>query len=153
MCKSNAGGQTKKRGRDRNAAGSAAKYLQCRWRGRWIYGQNIDKTMKIRLRFKASTYIPPLSFLSLTSCQHHKSSTLLYAVFPVACPCCVSIVMILLLLYVLGPPVILRSVLRDNETFSTHLKTNLSVPPTVVRSLMNAEIQLIPVSDVSLLHV
>ncbi|XP_031707233.1 phospholipid-transporting ATPase ABCA1 isoform X1 [Anarrhichthys ocellatus] len=41
-------------------------------------------------------------------------------------------------------PVILRSILRDNETFSTHLKENLSLPPTVVQSLMNAEIKLNP---------
>ncbi|XP_037335370.2 phospholipid-transporting ATPase ABCA1-like [Pungitius pungitius] len=41
-------------------------------------------------------------------------------------------------------PVILRSVLRDNETFSTHLKENLSMPPAVVQSLMNAEIKLNP---------
>uniref|UniRef100_A0AAQ4PPC1 P-type phospholipid transporter n=1 Tax=Gasterosteus aculeatus aculeatus TaxID=481459 RepID=A0AAQ4PPC1_GASAC len=41
-------------------------------------------------------------------------------------------------------PVILRSILRDDETFSTHLKENLSLPPTVVQSLMNAEIKLNP---------
>ncbi|XP_074478981.1 phospholipid-transporting ATPase ABCA1 isoform X1 [Sebastes fasciatus] len=41
-------------------------------------------------------------------------------------------------------PVILRSILRDDETFSTHLKENLSVPPAVVQSLMNAEIKLNP---------
>ncbi|XP_070849905.1 phospholipid-transporting ATPase ABCA1-like [Chaetodon trifascialis] len=41
-----------------------------------------------------------------------------------------------------GQPVILKSILRDNETFSTHLKGNLSVPPTVVQSLMNAKIKL-----------
>nr|XP_046235853.1 phospholipid-transporting ATPase ABCA1-like isoform X1 [Scatophagus argus] len=39
-------------------------------------------------------------------------------------------------------PVILRSILRDNETFSIHLKDNLSAPPAVVQSLMNAEIKL-----------
>ncbi|XP_047448746.1 phospholipid-transporting ATPase ABCA1-like isoform X2 [Mugil cephalus] len=37
-------------------------------------------------------------------------------------------------------PVILRNVLRNNETLSTHLE-DLSVPPTVIQSLMNAEIQ------------
>ncbi|XP_035501650.2 phospholipid-transporting ATPase ABCA1 isoform X2 [Scophthalmus maximus] len=37
-------------------------------------------------------------------------------------------------------PVTLRSILRDNETFSTHLKENLSVPPTVVQSLLNATV-------------
>ncbi|XP_034412914.1 phospholipid-transporting ATPase ABCA1-like [Cyclopterus lumpus] len=41
-------------------------------------------------------------------------------------------------------PLILRSILRDNETFSTHLKENLSLPSTVVQSLMNAEIKLNP---------
>ncbi|XP_042367934.1 phospholipid-transporting ATPase ABCA1-like [Plectropomus leopardus] len=41
-------------------------------------------------------------------------------------------------------PVILRRILRDNETFSTHLKGNLSVPPTVVESLLNAGIKLNP---------
>ncbi|XP_051285464.1 phospholipid-transporting ATPase ABCA1-like isoform X2 [Dicentrarchus labrax] len=41
-----------------------------------------------------------------------------------------------------GQPVILRSILRDNETFSTHLTENLSVPTEVVQSLMNAEIKL-----------
>ncbi|XP_041821372.1 phospholipid-transporting ATPase ABCA1-like [Chelmon rostratus] len=41
-----------------------------------------------------------------------------------------------------GQPVILKSILRDGETFSTHLKENLSVPPTVIQSLMNAEIKL-----------
>ncbi|XP_044040431.1 phospholipid-transporting ATPase ABCA1-like isoform X2 [Siniperca chuatsi] len=45
-------------------------------------------------------------------------------------------------------PVILRSILRDNETFSTHLKGNLSVPPAVVQSLMNAEIQLNPMMGI-----
>uniref|UniRef100_A0A8C2X200 P-type phospholipid transporter n=1 Tax=Cyclopterus lumpus TaxID=8103 RepID=A0A8C2X200_CYCLU len=44
-------------------------------------------------------------------------------------------------------PLILRSILRDNETFSTHLKENLSLPSTVVQSLMNAEIKLNPVSN------
>uniref|UniRef100_A0A8C4P0I0 ABC transporter domain-containing protein n=1 Tax=Dicentrarchus labrax TaxID=13489 RepID=A0A8C4P0I0_DICLA len=41
---------------------------------------------------------------------------------------------------------ILRSILRDNETFSTHLTENLSVPTEVVQSLMNAEIKLNSVS-------
>uniref|UniRef100_A0AAQ4PAU9 ABC transporter domain-containing protein n=1 Tax=Gasterosteus aculeatus aculeatus TaxID=481459 RepID=A0AAQ4PAU9_GASAC len=40
-------------------------------------------------------------------------------------------------------------ILRDDETFSTHLKENLSLPPTVVQSLMNAEIKLNPVSILS----
>ncbi|XP_060886982.1 phospholipid-transporting ATPase ABCA1-like [Labrus mixtus] len=39
-------------------------------------------------------------------------------------------------------PVILRTILRDNETLSNHLDENLSVPPAVVRSLMNAQIKL-----------
>ncbi|XP_075306746.1 phospholipid-transporting ATPase ABCA1 [Odontesthes bonariensis] len=43
-------------------------------------------------------------------------------------------------------PVILRSILRDDETFSTHLTENLSVPSSVVQSLMNAEIQLKPMT-------
>uniref|UniRef100_A0A671UT72 P-type phospholipid transporter n=1 Tax=Sparus aurata TaxID=8175 RepID=A0A671UT72_SPAAU len=46
---------------------------------------------------------------------------------------------------------ILRSILRDDETFSTHLKENLTVPPTVVQSLMNAQIKLNSVSIVLLL--
>ncbi|KAM8899352.1 phospholipid-transporting ATPase ABCA1 isoform 1-T3 [Spinachia spinachia] len=41
-------------------------------------------------------------------------------------------------------PVVLRSILRDDETFSTHLKENLSLPTTVVQSLLNAEIKLNP---------
>uniref|UniRef100_A0AAQ4RWK1 ABC transporter domain-containing protein n=1 Tax=Gasterosteus aculeatus aculeatus TaxID=481459 RepID=A0AAQ4RWK1_GASAC len=45
--------------------------------------------------------------------------------------------------------VTLLSILRDDETFSTHLKENLSLPPTVVQSLMNAEIKLNPVSILS----
>ncbi|XP_068444522.1 phospholipid-transporting ATPase ABCA1-like [Clinocottus analis] len=48
----------------------------------------------------------------------------------------------------LAQPVILRSVLRDNENFSTHLKENLSLPSTVVQSLMNAEIKLNPVMSI-----
>ncbi|CAJ1086292.1 LOW QUALITY PROTEIN: phospholipid-transporting ATPase ABCA1-like [Xyrichtys novacula] len=39
-------------------------------------------------------------------------------------------------------PVILRTVLRDNETFSTHLEDSLSVPPAVVESLLNSRIKL-----------
>ncbi|XP_039678841.1 phospholipid-transporting ATPase ABCA1-like [Perca fluviatilis] len=46
-------------------------------------------------------------------------------------------------------PVILRSILRDNETFSTYLKGNLSVPPSVVQSLMNAGIKLNPMMGIS----
>ncbi|XP_078132550.1 phospholipid-transporting ATPase ABCA1 isoform X3 [Sander vitreus] len=46
-------------------------------------------------------------------------------------------------------PVILRSILRDNETFSTYLKENLSVPPSVVQSLMNAGIKLNPMMGIS----
>ncbi|XP_070785696.1 phospholipid-transporting ATPase ABCA1-like [Enoplosus armatus] len=45
-------------------------------------------------------------------------------------------------------PLILRSILRDDETFSAHLKENLSVPQTVVQSLMNAEIQLNPMMGI-----
>ncbi|XP_034091957.1 phospholipid-transporting ATPase ABCA1-like isoform X2 [Gymnodraco acuticeps] len=41
-------------------------------------------------------------------------------------------------------PVILRSLLRDNETFSAHLEEDLSVPPSVVQSLLNAQIKLNP---------
>uniref|UniRef100_A0A669BKK2 P-type phospholipid transporter n=1 Tax=Oreochromis niloticus TaxID=8128 RepID=A0A669BKK2_ORENI len=36
------------------------------------------------------------------------------------------------------PGFILRNILRDNETFSTHLKQVLSVPPAVAESLMNS---------------
>lgn len=39
-----------------------------------------------------------------------------------------------------GPPVILETVLRDNETFSTHLRDELSVPPEVIESIMTAQI-------------
>ncbi|XP_028420639.1 ATP-binding cassette sub-family A member 1 isoform X1 [Perca flavescens] len=46
-------------------------------------------------------------------------------------------------------PVILRSILRDNETFSTYLKGNLLVPPSVVQSLMNAGIKLNPMMGIS----
>lgn len=52
-------------------------------------------------------------------------------------------------LCVSAQPVILRSLLRDNETFSTYLVDSLSVPPAVVRSLMRAEIKLNPVSIAS----
>nr|XP_019951232.1 PREDICTED: ATP-binding cassette sub-family A member 1-like isoform X3 [Paralichthys olivaceus] len=41
-------------------------------------------------------------------------------------------------------PVTLKNVLRDDETFSTHLKENLSVPPAVVESLLNATMNLNP---------
>ncbi|XP_045920999.1 phospholipid-transporting ATPase ABCA1-like isoform X1 [Micropterus dolomieu] len=44
--------------------------------------------------------------------------------------------------------VVLRSILRDNETFSAHLKGNLSVPPAVVQSLMNAEIHFNPMMGI-----
>uniref|UniRef100_A0A7N9AR62 P-type phospholipid transporter n=1 Tax=Mastacembelus armatus TaxID=205130 RepID=A0A7N9AR62_9TELE len=44
-------------------------------------------------------------------------------------------------------PVVLRSILRDNETFSTHLTDNLFVPPAVVQSIMNAKIYINPVSN------
>uniref|UniRef100_A0A7N8XUY9 P-type phospholipid transporter n=1 Tax=Mastacembelus armatus TaxID=205130 RepID=A0A7N8XUY9_9TELE len=49
-------------------------------------------------------------------------------------------------LYVEAQPVVLRSILRDNETFSTHLTDNLFVPPAVVQSIMNAKIYINPVS-------
>ncbi|XP_063756662.1 phospholipid-transporting ATPase ABCA1-like isoform X2 [Eleginops maclovinus] len=39
-------------------------------------------------------------------------------------------------------PVILRNILRDNETLSAHLEQDLSVPPSVVQSLLNAQIKL-----------
>uniref|UniRef100_A0A8C6U9Y3 ABC transporter domain-containing protein n=1 Tax=Neogobius melanostomus TaxID=47308 RepID=A0A8C6U9Y3_9GOBI len=42
-------------------------------------------------------------------------------------------------------PVILSNILRENETFSTHLRGSLSVPPTVIRSLLKARIN--PVSN------
>ncbi|XP_056298859.1 phospholipid-transporting ATPase ABCA1-like [Pseudoliparis swirei] len=45
-------------------------------------------------------------------------------------------------------PLILRSILRDNETLSTHLKENLSLPSTVVQSLMNAEIKFNPMMGI-----
>lgn len=48
-------------------------------------------------------------------------------------------------------PVILQSLLRDNETFSDHLLDNLSIPPSVVQSLMRSKIKLYPVS-VATLH-
>lgn len=44
--------------------------------------------------------------------------------------------------------VILRNILRDNETFSTHLKQVLSVPPAVAESLMNARIQINPMMGI-----
>uniref|UniRef100_UPI003AADC61F phospholipid-transporting ATPase ABCA1-like n=1 Tax=Centroberyx gerrardi TaxID=166262 RepID=UPI003AADC61F len=45
-----------------------------------------------------------------------------------------------------GQPVSLRSILDDNETFSTHLRDDLSIPPTVIESLMTANIRLNPMS-------
>uniref|UniRef100_A0A3Q3Q5W3 ABC transporter domain-containing protein n=1 Tax=Monopterus albus TaxID=43700 RepID=A0A3Q3Q5W3_MONAL len=48
---------------------------------------------------------------------------------------------------VIAQPVILRSILRDNETFSTYLKENLLVPPSVAESLMNAKIYINPVRN------
>ncbi|KAM4564931.1 phospholipid-transporting ATPase ABCA1 [Fundulus diaphanus] len=41
-----------------------------------------------------------------------------------------------------------RSILRDNETFTTHLKEDLLVPPDVVQSLMDAKIQLSPMTGI-----
>uniref|UniRef100_UPI0037E7D1F5 phospholipid-transporting ATPase ABCA1 n=1 Tax=Semicossyphus pulcher TaxID=241346 RepID=UPI0037E7D1F5 len=46
-------------------------------------------------------------------------------------------------------PVILRTMLRDNETFTTHLEQNLSVPPAVIESLLKAEIKLNPMTGVA----
>ncbi|KAM9717085.1 phospholipid-transporting ATPase ABCA1 isoform 2-T3 [Menidia menidia] len=43
-------------------------------------------------------------------------------------------------------PVLLRSILRDDETFSTHLREDLLVPSSVVQSLLNAQIQLKPLT-------
>ncbi|CAG5929271.1 unnamed protein product, partial [Menidia menidia] len=43
-------------------------------------------------------------------------------------------------------PVLLRSILRDDETFSTHLREDLFVPSSVVQSLLNAQIQLKPMT-------
>ncbi|KAF7655143.1 hypothetical protein LDENG_00060470, partial [Lucifuga dentata] len=45
-------------------------------------------------------------------------------------------------------PVTLRNILRDNETFLTHLKENLSVPPTVVQSLMGAKLHFDPMMGI-----
>ncbi|KAM6909437.1 phospholipid-transporting ATPase ABCA1 [Xenentodon cancila] len=45
-------------------------------------------------------------------------------------------------------PVVLRSILRENEMFSTHLTEDLSVPPTVVKSLMNAEVRFNPMMGI-----
>ncbi|XP_068612159.1 LOW QUALITY PROTEIN: phospholipid-transporting ATPase ABCA1-like [Brachionichthys hirsutus] len=39
-------------------------------------------------------------------------------------------------------PVVLRNALRDDETFSAHLEDDLSFPPAVVKSLMDAEVKL-----------
>uniref|UniRef100_A0A667Y439 P-type phospholipid transporter n=1 Tax=Myripristis murdjan TaxID=586833 RepID=A0A667Y439_9TELE len=47
-----------------------------------------------------------------------------------------------------GRLVPLRSILNDNETFSTYLSEDLSIPPAVVQSLMAANIPLNPVSIV-----
>ncbi|XP_068164948.1 phospholipid-transporting ATPase ABCA1-like [Antennarius striatus] len=41
-----------------------------------------------------------------------------------------------------APPIVLRRILRVNETFSTHLGDDLSVPPSVVKSLLDAEVKL-----------
>ncbi|XP_008325095.1 ATP-binding cassette sub-family A member 1 isoform X1 [Cynoglossus semilaevis] len=45
-------------------------------------------------------------------------------------------------------PVTLRSILRQDETFSTYLKEDLSVPETVVDSLMNATVNITQVRGV-----
>uniref|UniRef100_A0A7N6BW12 ABC transporter domain-containing protein n=1 Tax=Anabas testudineus TaxID=64144 RepID=A0A7N6BW12_ANATE len=45
-------------------------------------------------------------------------------------------------------PVILRSILQDNESFSTHLKENLAVPPTIIQSLMNAKVYINPLMGI-----
>ncbi|KAG7243353.1 hypothetical protein INR49_011809 [Caranx melampygus] len=45
-------------------------------------------------------------------------------------------------------PVALRSILRDDETFSTHLTQNLSVPASVAQSLINAKIFVNPMMGV-----
>uniref|UniRef100_A0A665XFV1 P-type phospholipid transporter n=1 Tax=Echeneis naucrates TaxID=173247 RepID=A0A665XFV1_ECHNA len=47
-------------------------------------------------------------------------------------------------------PVVLGNVLRDEETFSTYLRENLSVPTAVAQSLLNAKIYVNPVSPGSL---
>lgn len=44
----------------------------------------------------------------------------------------------------------LRTVLRDNETFSAHLTDRLSVPAPVVQSLLSARVTLVPVSMVDI---
>lgn len=46
-------------------------------------------------------------------------------------------------------PVILRTVLRDNETFSSHLQDDLFVPPAVTKSLLNSQIKLVPLSGIA----
>uniref|UniRef100_A0A8C6KCC1 ABC transporter domain-containing protein n=1 Tax=Nothobranchius furzeri TaxID=105023 RepID=A0A8C6KCC1_NOTFU len=43
-------------------------------------------------------------------------------------------------------PVLMKSILKDGETFTTYLNQSLSVPAAVVQSLMNAKLQLSPVS-------
>ncbi|KAM6949618.1 phospholipid-transporting ATPase ABCA1 [Aplochiton taeniatus] len=46
--------------------------------------------------------------------------------------------------YAKGRPIPLRSILNDNETFSTYLREDLSLPSTAVDSLMTANIYLNP---------
>lgn len=45
-----------------------------------------------------------------------------------------------------APAVTLRTILRDNETFSAHLTDDLSLPTSLVRSLMSARVAPAPVS-------
>ncbi|KAF3697971.1 ATP-binding cassette sub-family A member 7 [Channa argus] len=45
-------------------------------------------------------------------------------------------------------PVTLRNILRDNETFTTHLKENLTLSPAVVQSLMNAKVYINPMNGI-----
>ncbi|KAM9836585.1 phospholipid-transporting ATPase ABCA1 [Aulostomus maculatus] len=47
-----------------------------------------------------------------------------------------------------GQPVVLRTILRDNETFSAHLQDNLSVPPAVIQSLTAAKIHANPMTGI-----
>lgn len=110
----------------------------------------MDKTTKIRLNL----YNPALYSLQRT-CKHQVHSRTLYFLL------CVLVFAVYKLPFrqkywfsicmFKGKPVILRSILRDNETFSTHLEENLSVPPRVVQSLMNAEVKLSSVSIIPLL--
>ncbi|XP_037832519.1 phospholipid-transporting ATPase ABCA1 isoform X2 [Kryptolebias marmoratus] len=44
--------------------------------------------------------------------------------------------------------VTMRSILKDNETFTTYLTQDLSVPPRVVQSLMSTQIQLNPMMGI-----